>query len=323
MREVKQEILLKRLNPKHPWPSYIKFLESPNSSDARFTSSWELFPQTLNGKFVYVNWSTVRQDLKTLAWLLFLWEIVLVLSLTLLFYRLLWLNIKQREENRAFLEMVLMTLSHNLGNFLAAQRLNIEILKTQCKAPSLGRLERGYKHIEQEFKHILQIIRGMKIDYHQTEKINLKEVVTEVFSLFKTELETKGIEISFASILSCPPLFIKGVKTEVETIVYILIENAVKYANKKITVELKIQNKKAVLVIENDISSQIKKGAGIGLKLAKKLGELNQINLTFEPKDDVFITTATFICLGIANHQTLERKSDPKKDKFLKTNQVK
>ena len=233
-----------------------------------------------------MNITPVYRKVKDLAICLFLWEAALVLSLSLIFYKLLWLHLKEREENRQFLEMLLLTLSHKLGNFLAAQRVNIEILKQTQNLKAVQRLEKGYEFMEKEAKHTLQIIKNFKGHLRQRQKIDLTALIREIVSGFKEELEGKFLDISLS------PVQIYGVKTEIEMIFYILIENAVKYADKEIFMHLIFKDNKPLFIIKNDINPYISKGSGIGLKLAERLAKANKIKLTFKKENGYFIGEA-------------------------------
>ena len=278
---IKSELLLKQSYHRYALPEYVKI-----SPQAISSPQWHLFPEKLNGKFVYVNTTPVYRKVKELAICLFLWETALVLSLSFIFYKLLWVHLKEREENRQFLEMLLLAISHKLGNFLAAQRVNIEILKETQSTKAVERLERGYNLMEKEFKHILQMIKNFKGQLRQSQKINLTALISEIISEFKEELEGKSLKISLT------PAQIYGVKAEIETIFYSLIENAVKYADKKISVHLTAKENKVLFVIKNDINPQVGKGSGVGLKLAQKLSQANKIRLAFREENGYFIGEA-------------------------------
>jgi len=278
---IKSELIFKQNNPRHPLPVYVKISPKPISSP-----EWNLFHQKFNGKFVYVNTTPVHRKVKKLAICLFLWEAALVLSLSFIFYKLLWQHLKEREENRQFLEMLLLAISHKLGNFLAAQRVNIEILKETQSPKAVERLERGYNLMEKEFKHILRIIKNFKGQLRQRQKIDLTALINEIISGFKEELEGKSLDVSLSSVQ------IYGVKTEIEMIFYILIENAIKYADRKILIHLIIKDNKVLFVIKNDINPQVSKGSGIGLKLSERLAQANKIKLTFREENGYFIGEA-------------------------------
>jgi len=259
-------------------PSYIKVSKKP-----LLDKNLELLPQTLNGKFVYLDWGPGYKEVKDLATNLFLWETALVLSLTFLFYKILWIHLKEREENRVFLEMILLTLSHKLGNFLATQRLNIEILKETPSPAALDRLERGYMFIEKEFNHTLNIIKNFKAGSKEKEKINLKSVIESTLAGFKDVVKDKELKLDLAEVI------IRGCKTDIEMIFYLVIENAVKYAKKQIFIELKKENKFVSLLIKNDIDPLIPKGSGIGLALVRQLTQKHKIGFNHREENGYFI----------------------------------
>lgn len=272
------EIKLKQYNRRHLLPEYIKV-----SSKPILNSNWMPYPQTINGKQVYVNWRPVYQEIKEFAFLLFLWEVVLVLALTFLFYKLLWVHLKEREENRNFLEMLLLAVSHKLGNFLAAQRLNLEILKEKYSLKAVKRLEIGYSTALKDFRHILRIIKNFKTHLRKKEKINLKTLIEDILVAFKEELQKKSLKLHLV------PTEIYAVKAEIETIFYILIENAVKYAQTVVFINLTPQNKTISFMIKNDINPMVPKGSGLGLNLAQRLARENKIRLSCKENQGYFI----------------------------------
>jgi len=275
---VETELKMARYQKNYNLPSYIKVSKKP-----LLNKNLELLPQTLNGKFVYLDWGLGYKEVKDLATNLFLWEIALVLSLTFLFYKILWVHLKEREENRVFLEMILLTLSHKLGNFLATQRLNIEILKETSSPAALDRLERGYMFIEKEFKHTLNIIKNFKAGSREKEKINSKFVIESILGEFKDALKDKKLTLDLTEVI------ITGCKTDIEMIFYLVIENAVKYAKKHIFMQLKKENKFVSLFIKNDINPHIPKGSGIGISLVSQLTQKHKIGFNHREENGYFI----------------------------------
>jgi len=277
-QRVEMELKMARYQKNYNLPSYIKVSKKP-----LLNKNLELLPQTLNGKFVYLDCTRGYKEVKELATNLFLWEIALVLSLTFLFYKILWVHLKEREENRFFLEMILLTLSHKLGNFLATQRLNIEILKETSSPAALNRLERGYMFIEKEFKHTLNIIKNFKACSREREKINLKFVIESILSEFKDVLKDKKLTLDLTEII------ITGCKSDIEMIFYLVIENAVKYAKKHIFMQLKKENKFVSFFIKNDINPLIPKGSGIGISLVGQLTQKHKIRFNHREENGYFI----------------------------------
>ena len=82
------ELKMARYQKNYNLPSYIKVSKKP-----LLDKNLELLPQTLNGKFVYLDWGPGYKEVKDLATNLFLWETALVLSLTFLFYKILWIHL--------------------------------------------------------------------------------------------------------------------------------------------------------------------------------------------------------------------------------------
>jgi len=272
------ELKMARYQKNYNLPSYIKVSKKP-----LLDKELELLPQTLNGKFVYLDWGPGYKEVKDLATNLFLWETALVLSLTFLFYKILWIHLKEREENRVFLEMILLTLSHKLGNFLATQRLNIEILKETPSSAALNRLEKGYMFIEKEFNHTLNIIKNFKAGSREDEKINLKFIIESILVEFEDALKDKKLNSDVIDVI------MTGCKTDIEMIFYLIIENAVKYAKREISIQLKKENNFVSCFIKNDIDPLIPKGSGIGLALVRQLTQKHKIGFNHREENGYFI----------------------------------
>ena len=275
--KVETELKLIRENKNQNLPEYFKISNSIINE-----KNWVLLTPSLNGKFVYINLDHVNKKTKNFALNLFLWETFLIFALTYIFYKLLWHHIREREENRKFLELILLTLSHKLGNFLAIQKLNLEILKQKISSPALDRLNKSYNFIETEFKHTLNIIRNFKARKINVKNIELKTLIELILQQFREILNNKKI------ILNLKETKLTANQTDLGMIFYLLIENAVKYAEKEIYISLYNEAKNIVLFIKNDINPNVPKGSGIGLTLAKRLGERYKMKLFYDEKDGYF-----------------------------------
>ena len=81
-------------------PDYIK------TSNRPLKAKDLVFYRIIGDKFVFLDFSRLRERLRAFALNLFLWEIFLILLLSFLFYRLLWHHLQERERNREFLELM-------------------------------------------------------------------------------------------------------------------------------------------------------------------------------------------------------------------------
>jgi len=209
-----------------------------------------------------------------------LWEFLLVLSLMLILYKIIDRMLKQEKNYRDFLELIILTISHKLGNFLAVQKGNIEILKLGYDSKALNRLEISYNYIQEDLQKILETINRFKEIPATKEKINIRELVEKNLSL---------IEPSCKLIINLKDVSINANRHIVENIIFSLIENAVKYSKERIHIRLS----KNFLAIRNDIA-QKEKGSGVGLKITEALAEKEGFKIKYQAKGESYIVLLKF-----------------------------
>jgi len=210
-----------------------------------------------------------------------LWEFLLVLSLMLVLYKIIERMTRQEREYRDFLELILLTISHKFGNFLATQRGNIEILKLRNDARALERLEKSYLYIQEDFHRILDTINKFRDLKHSKEKINLRETVERILTLTQVKVEIKTL---------LNDVYVNSNREMLENIVFPIIENALKYS--KDIVQIRLSRKQ--LVVRNKIFSEQDKGSGIGLKIVETLAKKMGYRLIYRTKGEYFL-----VCLKL------------------------
>ncbi len=208
-------------------------------------------------------------------------EFLLVLSLMLILYKIIDRMIRQERDYKDFLELILLTISHKFGNFLATQQGNIEILKIRHDERALQRLQTSYNYIQSDFYKVLETIRRFKEFSSNTEKINLKPIIEKDISLF----DMSNIRL----ILNLQDTYIYANRQIIENIIFSLLENAIKYSNGKIHIRLS----KNLLAIRNNIAQE-QKGSGIGLKITEALAKKQGFKLKCRVKKDNFIAVVKF-----------------------------
>jgi len=209
-----------------------------------------------------------------------LWEFLLVLSLMLILYKIIDRMLKQEKDYRDFLELIILTISHKFGNFLAVQKGNIEILKLGHDRKALHRLEISYNYIQEDFHKILETINRFKEIPAAKEKINIRELVEKNLSL---------IEPSCKLIVNLKDVSINANRQIIENVIFLLIENAVKYSKERIHIKLS----KNFLAIKNDISQQ-EKGSGVGLKITEALAKKEGFKIKYQAKGESYIVLLKF-----------------------------
>lgn len=209
-----------------------------------------------------------------------LWEFLLVLSLMLILYKIIDRMVRQERNYRDFLELILLTVSHKFGNFLASHKGNIEILKIKYDTRAVERLEQSYKWIHEDFQKILKNIEKFKEFTIYTEKINLREIIEKILSILNTNKEIN---------LKIKDVFINANRQIVENIIFSLIENSFKYSKDKIYIRLSDRT----LTIKNDIGHS-DTGSGVGLKIAEELAIKEGFKIKHKVKGDYFISLFRF-----------------------------
>ncbi len=227
--------------------------------------------------FIFLKKDYKKQKLKSFASTLFIWEAIIVISLIFVMYATIINFIKKEEENINFLEFLILSITHKIGNFLAIQKLNIEILKLKYpEEKAVNRIEENYRFIEKDFKITLESIQNLK----KTQKkklINFKDIVEQTVKNFEDVLKNKKLNLRLKD------CYLKISEIDAENIVFNLIENSVKYSQKSITIKICCTSKYFYLIIKNDISEQ-KEGTGIGLEIVRYLLEKNNGKLYTKAK---------------------------------------
>ena len=180
--------------------------------------------------------------------------------------------------------------SHEIKTPVAAIKANLE-------AADLSETNHWIKNIELEADKIetlnLALLKLAKTDaYKETLKIeefDLKKVSQAVINSFKSRLEQKGLKFKF----TCQDKKVKLNKSDFKEIFEILLDNAIKYGQKKVTIEidskaLKITNDGAKIPSDKlphifDRFYQVDKsasGSGLGLAIADSLTKRNNWKLT-------------------------------------------
>lgn len=209
-----------------------------------------------------------------------LWEFLLVLATMFILYKIIDRMTKQQREYKDFLELILLTISHKFGNFLASQKGNLEILKIKYDQKALQRLEKNYEHIEEEFRTIVKYIENFKRFSADREKISLRETLNKCIDLL---IDKEAIRIRGKDLL------LYSNKQVLENILFPLIENAVKYSEGVISIRIT----RKYLAIRNKILVT-SRGTGIGLKISETLAKKQGFQLLYRTKGEYFICQLKF-----------------------------
>ena len=233
----------------------------------------------------FMIWESWSEKARVMIYNVLLWEVILVIAVAYLFFQLFRRYRRYKERTREYQQLLLQAVSHKLGNFLAAQRVDFELFRETGSRKALQRLEAGRSFLERDFQNILRIIKDTASEEPEPEKVDLSSLTRKVLDDFKEELKAASVDLV--------PVRVKCIKSEVEAIVYILIENSVRYSRSKISVRTGISRNRPYLLIKNDIDQSKVHGTGVGLGTAKRLARRNDLALEWIKKDDFFLTVLT------------------------------
>lgn len=236
--------------------------------------------------FYYLNTEAYDKDLKRFVWLVFFLEVSFFLTVTFFIYLTLSRFIYKLKDSENFLNLLLLSFNHKIGNFLSHQRINIEILKSldmeEMEAKkAISRLESAHNKVESNMKRTLSILKEKSA--HIYEHINLYDIVSDTLILLKDEFEGKKV------VLDVRDCNIFSNANDIEDIFYNLLENASKYSITNVNIGLFSDKKFAYLTIENDVADSSKRGTGLGLEIVNKLIKKHRGSIKKIVSDDKFL----------------------------------
>ncbi len=209
--------------------------------------------------------------LKDFAKNLFLWEAVFVLSVGYLFYYLFRTYLKQKRESQEIFQILLQAISHRFGNFLATQKINVELLRTNYRLDIIKRMQDSLRLVEFDLHQIVSVLKNFELQNFDITWLDISKVVNEL--LEEALYDDLQINCHFGKV---------KVKTSyllTKNLIILLLENAFKYAANKVIIRTGFCNGKGYFYISNDIKERVSAGSGLGLKLARLLSEKTKAKL--------------------------------------------
>lgn len=209
-----------------------------------------------------------------------IWEVLLILVLSYLFYRILNVISRKEKEHEEFLRFLFFVLSHKIGNFLSTMNTNIEILKLKPESRVLERMEKSCNAIGAEIQKTIEAVKKLPKISKSKQQINLEELIKTVISKFETDKKL---------LFSKREVYLNNNPEVVETIIFLLIDNAFRYSEKIIHIKI-FRN---AVAIRNDFT-EIVKGSGLGLQIAEYLCRTSKLQLKYRAKGEHFIVLLIF-----------------------------
>ena len=227
------------------------------------------------------EWGSAYDELSFFLTQLFLWELVLVLVVSYVFFQLLRRYKRHKEEAADFQSLLLQAVSHKLGNFLAAQRVDLELVRNSGSQSALARLEKGSSFLERDFRHIIRVIRDYRFEETEGEDLDLAAIARGALDQLHPEMDGKMR-------LRLRPAPLRGARQEVETAVFLLLENAARYSGSRVYLRSGQVEETSYLFIHNDVAATAAKGTGVGLSIVERLVGRNDLRLLTRTKRGKF-----------------------------------
>lgn len=191
---------------------------------------------------------------------------------TLLFRELLLKYFEQKERVRWFHEMFIHLLSHKVGNFLLAQKLNAAILQKNYSPEAVGRINEGLLNMENDFRRILALVEAFSLDYLRRETFDIITLIDKIIK--DSEMIASYHKMNPPSLIrQYFPVRVHANVLETRLLLMIVMENAFKYADGIIRVRVGMYRKRPYVAISNDLKSAKNSGTGLGLVFAYKLAQ--------------------------------------------------
>lgn len=211
-------------------------------------------------------------QLKEFFYYVLLWELILVIVVSYVFYELFRRYKRHKQEVSEFQDILVKAVSHRMGNFLAVQKVNVELLRQKNSPRALDRIEEATLRFENDFQQLLKIMDDFSFEERKKETLDFKTLTENILPRFaqekKLEVKSKLHTAGF-----------KGNILEVQTLLFILLENAVKYAGSRIIIRTGRANGRPYFYLKNDKNPKVTKGTGIGSNIASRLCSRNDLFL--------------------------------------------
>ncbi len=243
----------------------------------------------IDNLYITLNKRKLYKNLIHYLGVLILWEIFTMFLILSLANTLVEKNIKKENEIKEALEVFILAFTHKIKNFLGVQKVNIEILKINFNKKALTRIERTYSLIEKDIETLVHVLKSLRNFSGDINEINLKDIINEIVKELESIYPEKTV------LLFLQDIKIKGNLEDVKNIIFIILENAFKYSEKRILIKLFEEKKYSVLYVSNDINVSFSEGGtGVGLEIAKFLSKKYKWVLENKINDNEYSITLKF-----------------------------
>jgi len=263
-------------------PSYLKI-----SKKNILIPGYELYD--IRGQYkYYINKSYIRQEVRNKLLLMFYWDAVIIFSVSVLYYFTAYRLIKNREYYSQSFEIILLVLGHKLKNFLAGQRINLDIVSSQNgKAKNAAeRLILSNKILTSELDNIFAFVKNfgsiteskVSTASFKKSKVNFRELIDTIEKEYlrpNKNLKRKRIRYNLylQNIIANP--------NDLKFVLFLLLDNAFKYSESFVYIRAGVYRKNKYLFIANDFGNPAESGLGVGLSVAEQLCRKNGIKLSW------------------------------------------
>ncbi|MDQ7038254.1 MAG: hypothetical protein Q9N26_03520 [Aquificota bacterium] len=225
--------------------------------------------------FIFLREGYLRDKLRNFSVFILMWEALLVMVLIVIFQRVVVRYVRREGEVKDITGILLLALTHRIGNFLSVQKVNLELLGG---SPALERLKESVRRLERDYRKTLDFLEDLKEGHGlEPERIDLKEAVEKIVSSMPVR---EGVRVKLR--LSRVYIYANPVYTDI--LLTSLIENALRYARTKVYIKVCGGTNRPVLVIRNDVRSHTG-GSGMGLQIVRFITRRMGAQVRYRIKD--------------------------------------
>ncbi|WP_456370626.1 hypothetical protein [Thermodesulfatator atlanticus] len=226
-----------------------------------------------------------RNKIFSFAKYFFLWEALLAISVSYIFYRLFAIYERYKKDQEEFLSLLVKTLSHRFGNFISAQKLGLNVLSQKYHSKSINTLIRSCNLMEHDLRHLLVVLDSFLERKDLENNVTISALLKESRQQYAHVFGEKTIKVSSFK----EPKFFK--RTEACFVMALLLENAYRYGKSFIWLRAGRYRGISYLALINDLGdSHPPPGTGLGLYLAKRFAARAGLEIATKKNENHYIS---------------------------------